>query len=164
MSKIKKEYKLFIIVILILILIDQLLKFVMLKYNNIVIIDKILKLTIQKNVSGTYGVSTNSTIMYILTNLVVIIIAFQFIISQNQFIDKKTRVLLSLIIAGGFSNCIDRVFRGYVVEFIDFTDFINLPVVNLADIYVLVGWISMVAIFARFTADELKNRKYVKKE
>ena len=163
MNKIKKEYKI-LIFIFILILIDQISKFIAFKNNDFIVINGVLKFKIFNDVSGCYGVNTNSTIMYILTNLIVAIIAFQFITSQNQFVDKKIKVFLSLIIAGGISNCIDRVFRGYVLEFIDFTDFLNVPILNLADIFILIGWIAMAAIFASFTAKELKNRKSLKKE
>lgn len=164
MSKIKKEYKMLLAIILILVIIDQILKFIVLKNNNLVLIDGILKFSIYENTNGTYGVDSNSTIMYVLTNIIIIVIAFQFITSQNQFVDKKIKMFLSLIIAGGISNSIDRIFRGYVVEFIDFTELIKLPIFNFADIYILIGWVSMVAIFAAFTAKELKNRKSVKKE
>lgn len=163
MNKIKKEYKI-LIFIFILILIDQISKFIAFKNNDFIVINGVLKFKIFNDVSGCYDVNTNSTIMYILTNLIVAIIAFQFITSQNQFVDKKIKVFLSLIIAGGISNCIDRVFRGYVLEFIDFTDFLNVPILNLADIFILIGWIAMAAIFASFTAKELKNRKSIKKE
>lgn len=163
MNKIKKEYKI-LIFIFILILIDQISKFIAFKNNDFIVINGVLKFKIFNDVSGCYGVNINSTIMYILTNLIVAIIAFQFITSQNQFVDKKIKVFLSLIIAGGISNCIDRVFRGYVLEFIDFTDFLNVPILNLADIFILIGWIAMAAIFASFTAKELKNRKSIKKE
>ena len=163
MNKIKKEYKI-LIFIFILILIDQISKFIAFKNNDFIVINGVLKFKIFNDVSGCYGVNTNSTIIYILTNLIVAIIAFQFITSQNQFVDKKIKVFLSLIIAGGISNCIDRVFRGYVLEFIDFTDFLNFPILNLADIFILIGWIAMAAIFASFTAKELKNRKSIKKE
>ena len=97
--------------------------------------------------------------MYLLTNLIIIAVAFKFITGQNQFVDRKTKIFLSLVIAGGISNSIDKIFRGYVVEFLDFTDFIKLPIFNLADLYILIGWISMVAIFAVFTANEMKSRK-----
>lgn len=163
MNKIKKEYKI-LLVIFILILIDQLLKIVALKNNNLILIDGVLKLKIYEDTSGTYGINSNSTIMYVLTNLIVVIVAFQFITSQNQFIDKKIKIFLSLIMAGGISNSIDRIFRGYVVEFIDFTDLLNFPIVNFADIYILLGWVAMAAIFAEFTAKELKDRKNIKKE
>ena len=83
MNKIKKKYKL-IIPIIILVLIDQLLKFVILKVGN----------PIYQNTSGTYGVDSNSTFTYIVTNLIVVLIAFKFATSQNQFVDKKIKVFL----------------------------------------------------------------------
>ena len=101
MNKIKKEYKI-LIFIFILILIDQISKFIAFKNNDFIVINGVLKFKIFNDVSGCYGVNTNSTIMYILTNLIVAIIAFQFITSQNQFVDKKIKVFLSLIIFSSF--------------------------------------------------------------
>ena len=48
------------------------------------------------------------------------------------------RVPLTLIIAGGVGNLIDRVRFGFVVDMLEF-EFINFPVFNLADIYVVSG-------------------------
>ena len=42
----------------------------------------------------------------------------------------------SLILAGAVGNCVDRVCRGFVVDFIDFTYW---PVFNIADIAVVCG-------------------------
>ena len=49
---------------------------------------------------------------------------------------------LSLIIGGAIGNMIDRVFLGYVVDFIQAT-FIDFPVFNVADICVVCGAIMM---------------------
>ena len=43
-----------------------------------------------------------------------------------------------MIMAGAFGNLIDRVFRGYVVDFFYFS-LINFPIFNVADIYVTVA-------------------------
>lgn len=156
MNKTKKEFKIIVLLIIILVLIDQLLKFIILKVGNQNLIDGILNFNISKNTNGTYGVGSNSTITYIITNLVIIVIAFKFITSQNQFVDNKIKLFLILIISGGISNTIDRIFRGYVVEFMQI---MKLPIFNLADIYIVIGWIAMIATFASFTAKEIKNRK-----
>lgn len=161
MSKIKKDYKLIVIPIIILVLIDQLLKFFILKVGNQNLIGEFLNLRISQNINGTYGIGSNSTLIYIITNLVVIVIAFKFITSQNQFIDKKIKIFLIFIISGGISNTIDRICRGYIVEFIQIG---KLPIFNLADVFILVGWVLMVAIFAAFTAREIKERKIEKEE
>lgn len=48
------------------------------------------------------------------------------------------RMTMVLIFAGAIGNMIDRVFRGYVVDFFQFA-FIDFPVFNVADIYVVIG-------------------------
>lgn len=45
---------------------------------------------------------------------------------------------VALITAGGIGNLIDRVFRGYVTDFFEFT-FIKFPVFNVADCLITVG-------------------------
>jgi len=51
---------------------------------------------------------------------------------------KYVRMAMVLIFAGAIGNMIDRIFRGYVVDFFEFT-FFNWPVFNVADIYVVIG-------------------------
>ena len=58
--------------------------------------------------------------------------------------NKKVYIGLLFFIAGGISNLIDRVFRGFVVDYIDFTQIIDFPVFNLADIVLVVGWILLI--------------------
>ena len=43
-----------------------------------------------------------------------------------------------LVASGAVGNALDRFLRGYVVDFIC-TDFIDFPVFNLADCYVVIG-------------------------
>ena len=56
--------------------------------------------------------------------------------------DSKLLCLgLSLIVGGGIGNMIDRIFLGYVIDFLDFCAFPNLWmwVFNVADAFVCVG-------------------------
>ena len=76
--------------------------------------------------------------------------------SDNQFITKKTKILLSIAFAGGVSNIIDRLCRESVVEFIHIG---NFPAFNIADVCILIGWVSFVAIFASFSAKEMFKKK-----
>ena len=59
---------------------------------------------------------------------------------------------LALIIGGGFGNLIDRVFRRYVIDYLDFR-LINFSVFNFADCCVVVGTI-FVMIYILFFLDK----------
>ena len=124
----------------------------------IIIIDQISKIIVQNVSNINIEQSADETMMYIITNLVIIVIITKFMLSQNQFIDSKLKIFLSFIIAGGISNIIDRIFRGYVLEWIKISNIGWLPTFNIADVFVLVGWILVVGNFAYFTAEEWKNK------
>ena len=80
-------------------------------------------------------------------------------ITQKDRIDIKTSTSLLLIISGGISNLIDRIFRGGVVDFIDISQVINFPKFNLADICIVVGWILFVLFAAIHTNEIIQERK-----
>ena len=153
-KKLKKLYIMLAIMIFLIIFIDQLSKVFVIHYGEISVLsgNVILK---QSEISNSHYDETSRGVT-ILTNLVIVGIILGIIKSDNQFVTKKTKILLSFAFAGGVSNIIDRLCRGRVVEFINIG---NFPVFNIADICILIGWISFVAIFASFSAKELFNKK-----
>lgn len=65
---------------------------------------------------------------------------------------------LGVIVAGAIGNLIDRIFLGYVIDFINPT-FVNFAVFNIADCAVTLGTVSLVAylvfdIFKKEKKDE----------
>ncbi len=62
-------------------------------------------------------------------------------------------VAVSLLIGGGIANMIDRIFLGYVIDFISFK-FIHFPNFNIADSCVTVGCV-LFAVCALFTKDDV---------
>ena len=125
----KNSYLPIILIIVGIVLVDQIVKIVITNIGQITLIENILKFEIFENTNAAYGIGSNSTLMYIVTNLVIIAIITKFITSQNEFVDFKFKILLSFIIAGGISNVIDRIIRGYVLEFI------NIKILNLKKDY-----------------------------
>ena len=60
----------------------------------------------------------------------------------------------AVVFSGAMGNFIDRVFRGYVVDFIYFS-LIDFPTFNVADIYVTCGIIALVfLIFFRYKEED----------
>ena len=62
----------------------------------------------------------------------------RFLVVNREKVEIKASTALSLVLAGGISNLIDRIFRGRVVDFIDISPIINFPKFNLADICIVV--------------------------
>ena len=155
MKKISKTTVSIIVLIIVLLILDQLIKLVIINNPTKTIIPNVVEIKLTENKDGAFGVGQNSTFSYIVTNVIVLGIIIKFMTNGNKLIDVKTKVVLALVLAGGISNLIDRICRGYVLDFINIK---NLPVFNLADLYVLIGWIGFVVIFTIFTFKEKRNK------
>ena len=97
-----------------------------------------------ENTGGAFGIGNNNTIMFIMVNIIVITLITKFIISRREELPTYTLIGLGIILSGGIGNLIDRVFRGFVVDYIDISPLIKYPVFNIADIFVVVGCIIIV--------------------
>lgn len=116
----------------------------------------ILNFTYVENTGGAYGIGSNNIVTFIVINIIIISVFMKFIISRINEINIKEVSAMSLIIAGGIGNLIDRIFRGYVIDFIDINPVFKYPVFNIADICVVVGCI-IIAI--DLIVNTIKSRK-----
>lgn len=149
-----------VIIIIVLLAVDQISKQIISINNvNVTVLPNILEIQTIHNNGGAFGVGQGNIVMFIVTNLVVLGLIIRFICLQKDFMDNSTLYILCVILAGGFGNLIDRVVRGYVVDFINVFPSLNFPIFNLADIYITLGWIFLAFIFATYTYKEIKNIK-----
>ena len=128
---------------LIIIILDQLTKYFVID-KNIIVIPNFLNITYTKNTGGAFGLGTINIITII--NILLLIVMIAFIIKEN----KKIRYFFPfvLIISGTIGNLIDRIFRGYVIDFIDINLF-NFPNFNVADICITIGIFIIVFILIK---------------
>lgn len=152
------------IICIILLVIDQITKIIIINNNiNITIIPNILSIHKVQNTGGAFGIGEGNIGMFIITNLVVLGLIIRFIHLQKEYMDTATLYTLFVIIAGGFGNLIDRISRGYVIDFINIFPKINFPRFNFADIYITVGWVVLAFIFALYTYKEIKKGRKLKR-
>ena len=122
-------------------------KFAVIKnlYNSSkVIIEGVLNLTYVENRGGAFGIGNGSIVTFIVVNIIIIALIGRFIISKKDEMSSCDIVSGGLIIAGGIGNLIDRIFRGYVVDYIDINPLIKYPMFNIADILIVIGCISII--------------------
>ena len=139
-----KKILLIIFIIIISICIDQIVKQIVIKNvfnSSIQIIKGVLNFTYVENTGGAYGIGSNNILIFIIINIIILGILMKFAISKREEIDTISLIAISLIIAGGMGNLIDRVARGYVVDFVDINPVLKYPVFNIADIFVVTGCI-----------------------
>ena len=135
----KKKY--YIILIIALCILDQVSKLLVVKYlsnnDSLIIINNLLKFLYIKNTGISFGILSGK--LYTIIALSILIIGYMI----YEFIKSKNRLhLISviLIISGAFGNLIDRIFRGYVVDFISFSFFgYEASIFNIADSYITIG-------------------------
>ena len=130
-----------------IILLDQLSKLLIID-KSINLIPNILSFTYTQNTGVAFGLIDNNLIFVILFNIVILGIIIKFLKENNENIDFVVLVSLILILSGGVGNLIDRLLRGYVVDFIKL-EFINFPVFNLADISVTVGVLILIIVIVK---------------
>lgn len=153
--------KLTIIFIIITVLIEQIIKAVAIAVTSngtVEVIKGVLNFTYLKNTGTLLGDGSDDS-MFLLINIIVILLLIRFLVNNKDRIEIKASVALSLILSGGISNLIDRIFRGGVVNFIDISPLVNFPKFNFADICIVGGWILFAFSAAILTSEQLKERR-----
>lgn len=132
-----------IIISIILLCIDQIAKLLVInlltKTDSIAIIKNFFYLTYINNDGAAFSILVGKRIFLILVAIIVIIMLIHYI-KKNNIQNKLEIVSLALIIGGSLGNLMDRVVRGYVIDFLDFKIFnYNFPIFNLADTFIVIG-------------------------
>ena len=153
-----------IISILLLAALDQYSKFLALErlkpIGNITVIPNWFDLTFVENRGAAFGILQGQVWFFILITIAVTVFAIYYIrkMQGNDKVHNWMKVSIVLILAGAWGNAIDRILKGYVVDYFEFT-FISYPVFNVADIYVVMGTILMTVLILFFWDDKDKNAK-----
>ena len=140
MIYIKQNRVNFILLSLLICLLDQLIKyFISIDYKSIVKTDLIIfTIDYVKNFGAAFNIFSGSRIFLSTVSILFSLILIYFILKNN--INKTIDLLsYSFILGGSLGNGIDRIFKGYVVDFINL-NFINFPIFNLADIAINIGF------------------------
>ncbi len=148
-----------VIIIAILVLIDQLTKLyainVIKPQRFVSVIDNFYYFTYVENRGAAFGMMQNKQLFFIIIT-VVIFAVLGYVLVKYKIEGKLFYTATVLIFAGGIGNLIDRIFRGYVVDFLQFSFF--PPVCNLADYYITVGAV-MLIISVAFCKKNIAPRK-----
>lgn len=129
--------------IILLIAIDQMLKFIIINTvgvsgKAITVVPKLLSIIYVENSGAAFGMFLERFFLIAL-DIVIIVFLIRLSTSKKFNFSNNFKSGMSLIIAGGAGNLIDRIFRGHVIDYIDVSGMFNFPVFNFSDICIVVG-------------------------
>lgn len=114
----------------------------------------ILSFNYQENTGAAFSILQGKQVFLIIVSSIVML-GFIIVVLSKRIKSPFLLTACTLIIAGGLGNWIDRVFRHYVVDFIDFS-FLNFAIFNFADCCAVFG---SIFLFIYIIYDDLISKK-----
>ena len=149
----------------VLVLVDQLTKIAVQHWlkpiGDFPLIDGVLHLTYLENRGMAFGMMQGQKWLLIWVTAIVLLVLIPAVM-MGKVKKPATLFTVAVIIGGGVGNLIDRIYRGYVIDFI-YVKIINFAIFNFADICVTCGTAVLLFILLREMMLEEKAGKAEKK-
>lgn len=119
-----------------------------------VLIPGVFQLQYLENRGAAFGLLQNARIFFLAVTLIALAAVIYVLVRlplKRKYI--VLRFLMVLIAAGAVGNMIDRVFLGYVRDFLYFS-LIDFPIFNVADIYVTCATILLILLLLFYYKEE----------
>ncbi len=143
---------------LVVALIDYIIKILVLNnlkpIGSLAVIPGLFSLTYVENRGAAFGMLSNARWIFIVFTFIVIAVLIYFIF-KKRITSKLFNISAILIIGGGIGNLIDRIFYGFVVDYLSVSFF--PPVCNFADYCITVG-AGLMVIYLIFFTDFLSKK------
>jgi len=150
MNLLNRENKINLIIVSIIVTLDQISKyFITLNYDyflnkNIII----FSINYVRNYGAAFNIFEGNRVFLSSISIISSLILIYFIFFKGR-LNLLDRYGLSLILAGSLGNGIDRIIKGYVIDFINLKLF-DFPIFNIADISINIGCIILIFNYFKF--------------
>lgn len=138
-------------------LLDQFIKYFVKLFlmSELIIIPSFFSLYKTHNYGAAFSLFSGQTYFIILISIFVIIFLCKYMRSFK--VNKRNIVAFGLVFGGIFGNIFDRLYLGYVIDYLKF-NFINytFPIFNLADVALCLG-IGLLVVAVLKKEDEYEN-------
>lgn len=153
---------------------DQLSKYLIVASDiatkgDLTVIPGILTFVYSENDGMALGIGSGFRWVYVAVTLIVCGIMF-YLMTKNDFRNKLYYVSAGMIVGGGIGNMIDRIFNGYVVDFLSLSLFqlpsistspfsvsFYSPICNIADYFITAGTVCLI-VFVIFYLGKSKKK------
>lgn len=90
------------------------------------------------NTGVAFGMFADSTLLFVFISSIATVVFVYLMCSKKFLTSQYEKICLGVIMAGTFSNLLDRLMFGGVRDFI-YLKFINFPIFNIADMCITIG-------------------------
>ncbi len=122
----------------VLVAIDQIIKLLVIEHlepiGSLSLIDGFIRLNYAENTGAAFGSFSGETTLLSIFTVIIIVAGILYLMIGRHRVDVEY-VCITLIIAGGIGNLIDRIFRGFVVDYIE-PLFVKFAIFNFADVLI----------------------------
>ena len=157
-------------IIAVSIILDQITKVIALNDLKPIVshpfIEGLIEFRFTTNPGIAFGMLGGKGWLFIPVSSIAIILVVFILIYYRKKLSPLLSVALSMIAGGGVGNQIDRIFRGEVIDFLNF-QFIDFPIFNVADCFVTVGCVLAgisIIFFDRWVLFDSKDKTKVSGE
>lgn len=128
-----------VIISTIVLIIDQITKSMAQIYSvNISLIGNFFRLSYYQNTGAAWSILEGRQTLLIVISLIMLVLVFNMMYSYEN--NKLNNTAFGLLVGGILGNLIDRIFNGYVRDFLEFNIFgYNFPIFNIADMGIVIG-------------------------
>lgn len=131
-------------------------------HDTVVLIKGFLGLTYAENTGAAFSMlSSNTNLLSVVTGIALLAAVIIMLLLKPKPV--VYHICLPLIIAGGAGNLIDRLTRGYVIDYIH-TLFIDFPIFNFADCLITCACFALIIYLIYEIIAESKKEKAAKAE
>lgn len=138
---------------------DQIIKYFVSEYlqpiGSVSVIDNLFSLTYVENNGVAFGMFSDMRWLFVAITVALIIFILVYMFKRRPR-EKVFYISTALIIGGGIGNLIDRIFYGYVIDYLSLSFF--PPVCNFADYCITVGTVILM-IYLLFFSDIFSSQK-----
>ena len=139
--------------------VDQLIKYFVFNFlkpvGSVDVIPGLFSLDYVENKGAAFGMMANMRWVFIVFTIVVIAIIL-YVVFKKKITNKLFIASAILLIGGGIGNLIDRIFLGFVIDYLSISFF--PPVCNFADYCITIGTV-LLLVYLLFFSDYFKSNK-----
>lgn len=155
--------KLIFIISSVILLIDQIVKIIISNIFNvnsgIIFIENFFSLIYVRNYGAAFSFFNGNRIFLIAISILSVFLIYKFLL-KNKEIKNLEATVYGVLLGGLFGNLLDRIFLGYVIDYLSFKIFeYYFPVFNFADVCIVVATTFLIMIIGSEKNENKSDRR-----